>query len=146
MMSMDCRKIIMNYTIAPSLEDLEVISRSLLDSLPDEILRFCENLEVVVEEMVDELTEQELELDDPFELLTLYKNGKEIAPGIEKKNADGEDVLLVFRRPLLDVWCETGDDLSFLIRQVMIEELGRNFDFSEEEIAEMAERHYQGML
>lgn len=143
---MDSRKIIMNYTVAPSLEDMEAISQSLLDSLPDEILRFCENLAVIVEDIVDELTEQDLELDDPFEMLVLYKNGKEIAPGIEKKNSASDDTLLVFRRPILEVWCETGEDLSYLIRQVMIEELGRNFNFSEEEISEMAERHYQGML
>ena len=44
------------------------------------------------------------------------------------------------------MWCETQEDLQSLIRQVMIEELGRHFEFSDEDIEDMTERHYQGML
>lgn len=143
---MDPQRIIMNYTVSPSLEDLEVMALSVLETLPDEILRYTEDMGVIVEEMVDEVTEQELDLDDPFEILALYKNGKEISPGVEKKTAQGEDLLHLFRRAILDLWCETGEDLASLLRQIMIEELGRNFDFSEDEVEEMVERHYQGLL
>src|SRR5690606_16478066 len=99
-----------------------------------------------VEDLPDESTEQDLDLEDPFDLLALYRNGKEVAPGVEKKTANDDDVLIVYRRPVLDMWCETEDDLATLLRQVVIEELGRHFDFSEDEIEEMSERHYQGML
>jgi predicted Zn-dependent protease with MMP-like domain len=117
-----------------------------MESIPDELLGFCDGLAIAVEEIVDEAAVQDLDLEDAFDLLALYKSGKQISPGIEKKTANDEDVLLIFRRPVLDMWCETGEDLSVLIRQVMIEELGRNFEFSESEINEMTRRHYQGML
>ncbi len=55
-------------------------------------------------------------------------------------------MLFLYRRPILDLWCHTQDDLTNLIREVMIEELASNFDFSESEIEEMAARHHQGML
>ena len=92
------------------------------------------------------LTEQELELEDPYDLLALFKSGREISPGIEKKTANDDDVLILFRRPILDMWCENGDDLTMLLRHVMIEEIAKNFDFSDDEIDELAERHFQGMF
>ena len=88
----------------------------------------------------------ELDLDDPFDLLILYKSGKEISPGVVRKTANDDDVLILFRRPILDLWCESGEDLSLLVRTAMVEELGRHFEFSDDDIEEMSERHYQGML
>jgi predicted Zn-dependent protease with MMP-like domain len=46
----------------------------------------------------------------------------------------------------LDMWCESGEDLAAVLRQVMIEEIGKGFDFSEDDIDEMNARHYQGAL
>lgn len=143
---MDCQRIIMNFTVPPSMEDIEDLASSALENLPEEILGRCDELGILIEDSVDETTLDDLDLDDPFDLLALYKNGKEISPGLERKVANDEDVLVIFRRPLLDMWCETQEDLPGLIRQVMIEELGRYFEFSDDDIEDMADRHYQGML
>lgn len=143
---MECNQIIMNYTTAPSLEDIEVLAQAVFDTLPEEIAEYCDEVILVVEEMVDQATESELDLDDSFDLLALYKSGKEISPGVERKESDQDDSLFLYRRPILDMWCETYDDLSGIIRQIMIEELGRSFDFADNEVEEMVKRHYQGML
>ncbi|MCB1592934.1 MAG: metallopeptidase family protein [Alphaproteobacteria bacterium] len=143
---MDTRQIIMNFTVSPSLEDLRVLADSIFEDMPEELLEFCEDLQVLVEEFVDEATEIELELDDPYDLPVLYRNGKEISPGVERKSAETEDILILYRRSMLDMWCGTGDDLTKLMRQVMIEEIGRQFGFSEQEIKDMTNRHYQGLL
>ncbi len=140
------QQIIMNYSFPPSLEDLEVLASEALEALPDELQAFCQSLTVAVDDIPDEALESELDLEDPYELLALYRSGKEILPGVERKMANDDDAILLFRRPLLDMWCESGDDLFTLVRQVMIEELGRHFDFSDGEIDEMNQRHYQGML
>jgi predicted Zn-dependent protease with MMP-like domain len=142
----DSKQIIMNFGAPPSLDDLAALAGSLLESLPEELLEFCESLAVRVEEFPDEVIEQELELEDSYDLLALFRSGREISPGVEKKTANDDDLLLLFRRPILDMWCENGDDLSTLLRQVMIEEIGKNFNFSEDEIDDMSERHFQGML
>jgi predicted Zn-dependent protease with MMP-like domain len=139
-------QIIMNFSVPPSVEDIEVIVRNALQSLPDELVELCDGLAVKVEDFPDDAVQHDLDLDDPYELLALYRSGSQIAPGVTKKTANDDDVLMVFRRPLLDAWCEAGEDLGILIRQVIIEELGQNFDFSEEEIEEMSLRHFQGAL
>lgn len=143
---MSAKQIIMNFSTPPSSDDLEVMATSILETLPEEILEFCEGIELIIEELPDETLEQELDLTDAYDLLALYRNGKEISPGVEKKAANDDDALVVFRRSILDMWCETGDDLNALLRNIIIEELGKYFDFSDDEIEEMSERHYQGML
>lgn len=143
---MEREAIIMNYSTPPSVDDLEVMVRNALQGLPDELIEVCEGMAIKVEDYPDDAIQHDLELDDPYELLALYRSGSQIAPGVTKKTANDDDLLIIFRRPLLDAWCETGDDLNVLIRQVMIEEIGQNFEFSEADIEEMASRHYQGMM
>ena len=75
--------------------------------------------------------------------MALYKSGKEIAPGVQKKISNDEDALVLYRRALLDMWCEMQDDLESVLRQVMIEELGRCFDLSDDDIQEITDRAYQ---
>lgn len=145
-MSAEQQHIIMNFTTPPSDDDIRVIAEQAVDSLPDEISGNVETLNVVIEDIADETTATDMELDDPFELIALYRSGKHVAPGVESKIANDDDAMILYRRPLLDLWCESGDDLNILIRQVIIEELAQNFDFSDDEIEEMTERHFQGML
>ena len=38
------------------------------------------------------------------------------------------------RRPLLDYWCETGEDLSHLVRHVLIHEIGHHFGLSDDDM------------
>ncbi|MGH1377551.1 MAG: metallopeptidase family protein [Alphaproteobacteria bacterium] len=143
---MECKSIIMNHTVPPSLEDLETMANGVLPSMPEELLGHCEGLVVVLEDIVDEAMLVDLNIEDPFELLALYKNGKEISPGIVRKVANDDDVLVLYRRALLDVWCETEEDLQSIIRQVMIEEMGRYFEFSDNDVQDMTEQDYRGVL
>lgn len=143
---MNRKQIIMNFSVPPSCSDLKVIGEETLEILPEEILEFCDELTIEVEDFPDEVIEDEFDLDDPYDLLAFYKSGKEIAPGVERKVAEEGDVLILYRRSILDLWCENEEDLAHVVRQVMIEELGRHLDFSDDEIEEMIERHYQGLF
>lgn len=143
---MTSQQIIMHFSRPPSADDLEGMAADALQNLPEELSSHCVELTIRIEEFPDEATEQEMELEDPYELAAFFKSGKEISPGVQKKIATADDVLILYRRPLLDMWCEAHDDLGLLLRQVMIEELGRCFEFSDADIDEMTARHFQGML
>ena len=140
------REIIMHFSAPPGCEDMQVLAKNALENLPEELLEFCEYIDIQVEDFPDEVIEQEQDLDDPYDLLALYCSGRQIAPGVESRQAGDNDYLMVFRRPVLDLWCETMQDLNELIRQVMIEEIGQYFNFTDEEIEEMSARHHQGLL
>lgn len=143
---MSQQKIIMNFSFPPSADDLTAIAEAAMENMPEELMEFCDGLEIQIEELADESLENDLDLDDPYELVALYRSGSHVSPGVERKVANDDDIMMLFRRPLLDLWCETGDDLNDIVRQVMIEELGHHFEFSEDEIDEMTQRHFQGML
>lgn len=138
--------IIMNFAMPPSIDDLTGIAQQVLEALPDELVELCEDLELSIEEFPDEALVQDIGLDNDYELLALYKSGKEVAPGVQKKVANGDDTLVIFRRPILDLWCETSDDLSNLVREVMIEEIARAHEFSDDDIRKMIKAHHQGLL
>ncbi len=139
---MESSCIILNYSVPPSIDDLETLSSGVLEALPEEISRHCSDLIIVVEDIAEESILDDLDLEDPFELLALYRSGKEISPGVERKVANDDDTLVLYRRSILDMWCETGDDIQSIMRQVMIEELGRFFEFSDDDMEEMTQRHY----
>ena len=42
------------------------------------------------------------------------------------------DMIFLFRRPILDYWCETGEDLAHVVRHVLIHEIGHHFGLSDE--------------
>ena len=140
------QEIIMNFGTAPSLDDILTIARSVVNVLPDELVELAENLELDVQDFPDEVTEMEQNLDDPYDLLSLYNSAKEVAPGIEKKDAEGSDLLVLYRRPILDYWCENGEQFEVTVRQIVIEEIASQGDFTDEEVDDMINRHHQGVL
>lgn len=143
---MDAKQIIMNYTTPPGLNDFETLAEAILQAMPDELNEHCEDLSVVIEDFPDDATQADLELDDPYELLALYRSGKELSPGIEKKTSEDEDTLILFRRPILDVWCENCEDITGIIREVMIEEIARAHDYPDDEIDDMTSNVRQQIL
>jgi predicted Zn-dependent protease with MMP-like domain len=140
------QELIMNFTKSPSGDDILAVARQVMDILPDELIQRIEDLDIQCEEFPDDATCEEMELNTPYELLALYHSAHEIAPGVQKKVANGDDRLVLYRRSVLDLWCETNDDLFSLIREIMIEEIGRAHEFAETDIQSMIKAHHQGLL
>lgn len=138
--------IVMNFSTPPSADDILIMSNEQLENMPDELVEHVEDLTIQIEEFPDEATESDLELEDPYELLALYKAGKELSPGVETKAANDDDVLILYRRPILDAWCDVQEDLVQVLREAMIEEIANHHEFPEDDIEDMTTRHYQGML
>ena len=42
--------------------------------------------------------------------------------------------IYLYRRPILDYWCETGEDLMHVVRHVLMHEIGHHFGFSDEDM------------
>jgi len=41
------------------------------------------------------------------------------------------DMILLYRRPILDYWCEGSDTLDAVVRHVLIHEIGHHFGLSD---------------
>lgn len=123
-----------HFTSPPSLDDLDTIGRAALRTIPEELRKHVKNLVLRVEEFPDEETEDEMGLESPFDLLGLYR-GVSLNRKSVSDTAHDLDMVFLYRRPLLDYWCETGEDLHDLVRHVLIHEIGHHFGFSDDDMA-----------
>lgn len=128
------------HTAAPTLEDIDRIARESMADLPEEMARFVQDVVVQVEDFPDEEVEREMELETPFDLLGLYQ-GVSLAEKSTLHVPDQPDMIFLYRRPLLDYWCETGEDLTHLVRHVIIHEIGHHFGLSDDDMDRIEQSH-----
>jgi len=126
---LETKSIFVGFTVPPSLEDIQSIAETILDDLPDGLQKYIGKLKIQVEDFPDAFIEQEMELETPFDLLGCYQSSGPVAV-----NSKRQDILYLYRRPLLDAWVESGEDIARLINRVMIQEIGHHFGFSSDEI------------
>ncbi|HXM69785.1 MAG TPA: metallopeptidase family protein [Thermoanaerobaculia bacterium] len=123
----------LSYTTPPGLDDLAAIGRRALATVPAELARFVQNVVIRVEEFPDEEVEEAMDLESPFDLLGLYRG-----VSLNRKSVSGQahdvDMIFLYRRPILDYWSETGEDLFQLVRHVLIHEIGHHFGLSDEDM------------
>ena len=124
----------MTEHLPPSLADLEELARRALRTIPRGLKRHLGPVVIRVEEFPDEETEEAMDLDSPFDILGLYRGVALPHKSISDPRPD-VDMVFLYRRPILDHWCETGEDLTRIVRHVLIHEIGHHFGFSDEDMA-----------
>jgi predicted Zn-dependent protease with MMP-like domain len=117
----------------PTLADLDRLAREALATIPAELARHVHDVVIRIEEFPDEETEREMGLESPFDILGLYR-GVALPHRSPSAFAPGVDMIFLYRRPILDYWCETGEDLAFVVRHVLIHEIGHHFGFSDDDM------------
>jgi predicted Zn-dependent protease with MMP-like domain len=117
----------------PSLEDFRRIGEEVLASLPETFARHVRNVAIKVEEFPDAETEKAMALESPFDLLGLYCG---VPVGHEFSAAPREqvDMIFLYRRPLLDYWCEHDFSLFDIIKNTLIHEIGHHFGLSDDDM------------
>jgi predicted Zn-dependent protease with MMP-like domain len=118
---------------APDDEMIEILGLAALATIPAELRAHIAAVPIHVMDFPDDETCAEMGLESPFDLLGLYR-------GVTLKNRDAGgppsiDTIYLYRRPLLDYWCETGENLADLIRHVLIHEIGHHFGLSDADMA-----------
>ncbi len=122
------------FTMPPRLTDIEAMTYRALASIPEELRRHVTDVVVKVEEFPDPETERTMGLKSPFDLLGLYRGVSLDRKSVMDAPTD-VDMIFLYRRPLLDYWCETGEPLDKIIRHVLIHEIGHHFGLSDEAMA-----------
>jgi predicted Zn-dependent protease with MMP-like domain len=124
--------------LPPSLSEIEVLAECALATIPRRLKPHLGPVVIRVEEFPDEETEAAMGLESPFDILGLYRGVALPHKRISDPRAD-LDMIFLYRRPILDYWCETGEDLAHLVRHVLIHEIGHHFGFSDEDMARIEE-------
>jgi predicted Zn-dependent protease with MMP-like domain len=119
--------------LPPSLADLDIMAQKALATIPEELKRHLGAVVIRIEEFPDAETEEEMGLESPFDILGLYRGVALPHQSVSSPRA-GIDMIFLYRRPILDYWCETGEDLYSIVRHVVIHEVGHHFGFSDEDM------------
>jgi predicted Zn-dependent protease with MMP-like domain len=124
--------------LPPSLDDIETLATEALRTIPEVLRRYVRDVVIQVQDFPDEETEREMELETPFDLLGLYR-GVDLTRQSVSDVRTAPDMIFLYRRPLLDYWCDTGEDLAHIVRHVMIHEIGHHLGFSDEDMEAIEE-------
>ncbi|MGO9742580.1 MAG: metallopeptidase family protein [Roseiarcus sp.] len=116
---------------APSAEDIERLAGATYRRLPREFRELCEGLVIQVTDFPDDETLDEMGLESEFDLLGLFRGR-----GLAHQSAVAEtgslpNMIWLYRRPLLDFWCEGEDSLGAVVAHVLIHEIGHHFGLSD---------------
>lgn len=116
--------------VAPSLADIEALAGEAWDRLPAEFRQLCRDVVFRVEELAADDVLDELEIESPFDLMGLYKG-----VSLNRKSVMDQplepDMVLLYRRALLDYWAESEETLGHLVTHVLVHEIGHHFGLSD---------------
>jgi predicted Zn-dependent protease with MMP-like domain len=119
---------------APSGTDIERLAEAAFAHLPEAFKRLCDGLIIQVVDFPDEETLDEMGAQTEFDLLGLFRGR-----GMAHRSAIAEtgtlpNMIWLYRRPLLDFWCEGEDSLGTVVTHVLVHEIGHHFGLSDEDI------------
>lgn len=124
----------MSDRFAPDAAAIDALARAALDALPEIFRTRCGALALRVEEFPDDDLLDELGAEDPFEITGVY-DGAGLS-GEHPEGAERPDMVTLFRRPILDEWCERGNiGLAALVRHVLVHEIAHHFGMTDAQIA-----------
>jgi predicted Zn-dependent protease with MMP-like domain len=126
------------YTTPPEISDIEAMAREAMATIPQQMRNMLNNVSVQVEDFPEDEVVEEMGLESPFDLLGLYR-GVSLLEKSTSDSASLPDTVHLFRRPILDYWAESGEDLREVVAHVIIHEIGHHFGFSDEEMERIEE-------
>lgn len=120
--------------LAPSLEDFARLAKAAFDALPEPFRGLAGDVVIRVDDFADDEVLAGFGMEDPFELTGLY-HGVDIGLRDSMGPAAEPSRIFLYRRPILDEWCERGDvGLDEIIAHVLIHEIGHHFGLDDDQI------------
>ena len=148
------------FTTPPDLIDIESLAREACAHMPEELRQFGQSVTIEVLDFPTDDMMDAMDCESPFDMLGLYE-GRESSPRDDGGTLDlshtknqnvphaqtritldtqtqrepfPTDTVYLFRRPILDYWSETGEELAQLVSQILFYEIGYYLGFSDDDI------------
>lgn len=120
-------------THAPDAAAIEAMARAALARIPEPFAGYLGDVVLIVEEFADDATLDALGIEDPFDLSGLY-HGRPMGEKSAFDSGAMPDRIHLYRRPILDEWCDTGLPLAELVNHVVVHEVGHHFGLSDDDM------------
>ena len=117
-------------TVAPSLADFEALAQAAVERLPPLFRDHLGTVLLRVEDFPDAEVIAEMALESEWDILGLYQ-GRHVGMKGDEPSGVLPDMIFLYRRPLLEEWCEGEDSLEALVTHVLVHEVGHHFGLSD---------------
>lgn len=110
------------------------IARQIFERLPKVFRGLCEGVIIRVDDFPTDEVLGEISVESEFDLLGLF-----VELGLPLRSHDGVVRLLnmvwLYRRSILDYWAGHDEALGYIVRHVLIHEIGHHFGLSDQDMA-----------
>ena len=119
---------------APTSADIERLAEAAFARLPNSSRSSAKDWSSRSSTFPMTRTLEEMGAESEFDLLGLFRGrGLPFRPAIEETGAL-PNMIWLYRRPLLDFWCEGEDSLGNVVTHVLVHEIGHHFGLSDADI------------
>lgn len=119
--------------LAPTLADIEALAQTAVERLPALFRDHLGHVLLRIEDFPDAEVMAEMGLDSEWDILGLYQ-GRHVGMKGDEPSGALPDMIFLYRRPILDEWCQTDDSLEAIVTHVLVHEVGHHFGLSDEAI------------
>jgi predicted Zn-dependent protease with MMP-like domain len=119
---------------APTSEDIDSIAQTAFERLPASFRHLSDGLVIQVVDFPDEETLKEMDAESEFELLGLFRGRGLAQGGATGETGEMPNMIWLYRRPLLDFWCDGEDTLDEVVTHVLVHEIGHHFGLSDDDM------------
>ena len=116
---------------APTLADFEAMAEVAFAALPEHFRKRCDGLVIRVEDFPDDDVLDEMGLESEFDLLGLFQGRGLAQGGGAGHTGEMPNMVLLYRRPILDYWAEHEETLGHIVTHVLVHEIGHHFGLSD---------------
>lgn len=124
--------------LSPSISEIEMLAMETYAHLPQSFRELTGEIIIQVAEFPTEEIADDLALETPFDLMGLFE-GRGIAERWNPHTGEGPNRITLYRRAMLDYWCENEETLGDIVRHVLIHELGHHFGLSDDDMTAIEE-------
>ena len=121
-------------TLAPSLDDIEVIAREAFAALPGHFRKLTGEIQIRVSEFPEEDVLKDLDIESEFDILGLFQGIGLAHDAAVAQTGQMPNMIWLYRRPILDYWAEHEETLGVIVVHVLIHEIGHHFGLSDDDM------------
>ncbi|ALH79678.1 metallopeptidase family protein [Sphingopyxis macrogoltabida] len=118
---------------APDADALFAMAEAALETMPAAFAPHIAGVVIAIEEFADDEVLASLDIEHPYDLTGLYE-GRPLTERSIDQSGGMPDRVTLYRVPILVEWIETGEKLEWLVRHVLIHEIGHHFGFSDDDM------------
>lgn len=118
-------------TLPPSIADFEVLVQAAVERLPALFREHLRSVVLRVEDFPDAEVMAAMDLESEWDISGLYW-GRHVGMKGDEPSGALPDMIFLYRRPLLEEWCEGEDSLEAIVTHVLVHEVGHHFGLSDD--------------